>query len=595
MSDSDLREFKAALSALESFQPVSGSKPFRLLRRTLTLAMKCAASHTDDPEVWRTLGEIELMRHEKYRRRSQSGQPQAKQWLPRVAASFDRASDYLGRAFLAGDESAKTYLSYLYAERAGSAKPGASKPLDAFAEESFAFHAMCDIFMKDGQEAMMLAVLRRAGRRGHVWALADLAAHLHGSGDMRDQKEAVALLQDAGILCLANKSVEPGLKAKVKFLTGVCEYLGLGGLPPDRDGGLMLVVEAMNDGYPEAETWLNLHVREFLKTKPRLPAQPPGSPLRFFSPSYPRLARAGRDAEAALFSPQSEARPEIVKSEEDILAPLDGLVGLPAIKEDVARLVNLGRLQDLRILNGLKPIPLSLHMAFLGDPGTGKTMTARLIGQVLKDAGLLKKGHLVETDRSGLVGEYIGQTEKLTRAKLEEAVGGVLFIDEAYALGVSDSARDYGRHAIEVILKFMEDRRDDLLIIIAGYPGPMKTFFAANPGIRSRFTHTFEFPPTGPAEAGQLFRLFAADYQYVFGDGVEGEIDRHMAQAAKQGGLFNANGRGVRTLFEQTIARQARRVVRNRLHQKEEIVRIHMEDLPWDTGRSRLQIVKEER
>ncbi len=582
MSDSDLRDFKAALQALEAAPAGPGRKRLGLLRRTLTLAMKCAAANTDDADVWRMLGEIELMRHERYRRRSAgSANGQAQKWQSRVSASFDRASDYLGRAFLAGDESARSYLSYLYASHAGNTAPkpaqadGASGFVDPFAEEDMSFRAMADAFRKSGRDDLRLTALRKAGRRGHVWALVDLAAEFH-QGNAGEQKEAVGLLRDALLLCHTNKKTDPKLLARTQYLMGVCEYHGLGGIPANRDSGLLLIVEAMND-CPEADAWLKAHAHEFIS--PRRYAPPEDSPLRFFAKSYPR--NKGEDVQT----------PEDM-TEAEILAPLDALVGLAAFKEDIGRLIHLARLQKLREANGLRPIPLSLHMAFLGDPGTGKTMAARLVGQVFRAAGLLKKGHLVEVDRSMLVGEYIGQTEKLTRAKLNEALGGVLFIDEAYALGNTDSSRDYGRYALDAILKFMEDRRDELMIIMAGYPGPMKQLFAGNPGIRSRFTHQYEFPAIGAAEAAEIFREFAAEYQYSFADGVEAEIERHMAQALRQGGLFNTNGRGVRTLFEQMIARQARRVVHNRLHQKAEIVRLTLEDLPWETGRARLQVVK---
>jgi TPR repeat protein len=581
MSESDLRDFKAAMAVLES-KSVPVTNRFGLLRTAMRLGMKCAAMGSGDPTMWRMLGEIELMRHEKFQRRSAASY--AAKWNTDMTGSFDRAADYLEKAAQAGDEKALRALGHLY-YGSYSEKPHntfdrsvdrvrPSKALHYFRKALAAgsTDALFDIFnvLKDRNRLDLgMSYLRQACRRGHVDALVALASLTQqGEAVEKDDEEALRLLDDAQYFYKAEGRDDPSLLARMDFVRGLCRY-GRARDDKEREAGLDLIRRAETLD-PAAELWL----KEFDKRK----GDTEGSPMRFFMLSHKmkdHLERLERD-------------------DKDILAPLDDLVGLPTIKDDIARLVHLGKMQALRKLNGLKPVPMSMHMAFLGAPGTGKTTAARAVGKVLKDAGLLKKGHLVEVDRSTLVGQYIGQTEAMTRSKLEQALGGILFIDEAYALGNKDSARDFGNEAIETILKFMEDRRDDIVVIAAGYPEPMKTFFHSNPGIRSRFTNMMEFPAMKDSEAVELFKQFCDEHQYILDEGVEAELARHFVQLLRQGALVESNGRGVRTLFEQTISRQSRRVVRNRLHQKHEIVRLKLDDLPWDIGRARLSVVGKE-
>ena len=189
---------------------------------------------------------------------------------------------------------------------------------------------------------------------------------------------------------------------------------------------------------------------------------------------------------------EKDTRAETKKEdEEDPMEELNSLIGLSDLKKDVCELVNLMKLQKMREERGMKSVSISKHLVFSGNPGTGKTTVARILAKLYKQAGILSKGQLVEVDRSGLVAGYVGQTAIKTQEKIQEAMGGILFVDEAYAL--VKEGQDYGQEAIDTILKAMEDNRDDFVVIVAGYPDLMKTFIESNPGLRSRFNKYFFF------------------------------------------------------------------------------------------------------
>ncbi len=242
---------------------------------------------------------------------------------------------------------------------------------------------------------------------------------------------------------------------------------------------------------------------------------------------------------------------------DELLAELDELVGLAAVKREVRRLTSLLRIQRLRSERGLPTVETSHHLVFTGNPGTGKTTVARLLSEIYRALGVVSKGHLVETDRSALVAGYIGQTATKTRAVLETALGGTVLIDEAYALA-RGSEEDFGREAIDTLVKFMEDHRDDLAVVAAGYPAEMEAFIAANPGLESRFTRTIHFEDYTDDELVEIFRRMGDKVRYRPDDGALARVRELVAAQPRDRGFGNA--RFVRNLFESAVAHQAERL-----------------------------------
>jgi hypothetical protein len=248
---------------------------------------------------------------------------------------------------------------------------------------------------------------------------------------------------------------------------------------------------------------------------------------------------------------------EPLRSVEDLLSELDDLVGLEPVKRDVHRLTSLLQVQRLRAERGLPSIETSHHLVFTGNPGTGKTTVGRLLAQLYRSLGVLSTGQLVETDRSGLVAGFVGQTAIKTREVMERALGGLLLIDEAYALA-RGGENDFGKEAIDTLVKFMEDHRDDLAVVAAGYPEEMATFVAANPGLSSRFTRTLHFPDYTSAELTLIFAKVAAKNAYHPTDDALEAVRRLVEAQPRDRGFGNA--RFVRNLFEQAVTTQATRL-----------------------------------
>ncbi|MBX7169003.1 MAG: AAA family ATPase [Pirellulales bacterium] len=245
---------------------------------------------------------------------------------------------------------------------------------------------------------------------------------------------------------------------------------------------------------------------------------------------------------------------------DDVLAELDALVGIAEIKREVRCLANFLRMQGERRRLGLPADPVTLHMIFSGNPGTGKTTVARLVGRIFRAMGILAKGHLVETDRSGLVAEYAGQTGPKTHRKIDEALDGVLFVDEAYSLVSASGDDPYGDEAIQALLKRVEDDRARLVVILAGYPGPLDELLASNPGLTSRFPRRLEFPDYSADELCAIFRGLCARNHYVLGPGAAERLAECFAAALAAGDEHFGNGRSARNLFEDAIRRMADRI-----------------------------------
>lgn len=244
----------------------------------------------------------------------------------------------------------------------------------------------------------------------------------------------------------------------------------------------------------------------------------------------------------------------------EALAELDALIGLDAIKQDVRGLVNFLKMQQQRQQFGLPHTPISLHAVFRGNPGTGKTTVARLLGKIFGALGILRRGHLIETDRSGLVAEFAGQTGPRTNKKIDDALDGVLFIDEAYSLVAEKGDDPYGAEAVQTLLKRMEDDRDRLVIVLAGYTKPIDRLLRSNPGFTSRFSRHFTFPDYTAAELGQIFGAMAGTNQYELPVLTRVKLllgFRHLLDGRDE---HFGNGRLVRNAFEAAIGRLANRI-----------------------------------
>ena len=279
--------------------------------------------------------------------------------------------------------------------------------------------------------------------------------------------------------------------------------------------------------------------------------------------------------------PEAEAEKEAAAEKPDfdtLMAELEDLVGLEEVKKDVKNLMNLVKVRKLREQYELPVPPMSLHMVFVGNPGTGKTTVARLVSGLYAAIGVLSKGQLVEVDRSGLVAGYVGQTALKTQEVIKSALGGVLFIDEAYSLS-SGGENDFGREAIETILKAMEDHRDDLIVIVAGYTGPMEKFIHSNPGLESRFNKYFFFPDYNGEQLMEMFRIRCKKNGYTMSEETEKAAVEMFTQLYEERTENFGNGRDVRNVFEDMVVRQANRVAALENPSKEDLMAVLPEDL----------------
>lgn len=257
---------------------------------------------------------------------------------------------------------------------------------------------------------------------------------------------------------------------------------------------------------------------------------------------------------------------------------LDDLIGLESVKQDVTALANFIRIQNARSQKGLKASPITYHCVFTGNPGTGKTTVARILANIYKELGVVSKGHLVETDRSGLVGEYVGQTAVKTNKVIDHALGGILFIDEAYSL-LGDE-KDYGREAIATLLKRMEDDRKRLVVILAGYTNEMKDFINSNPGLQSRFSRYIEFPDYNADELYQIFCKQLKQFDYTLSSEASETLKAYFAQAVAHKDSNFGNARFVRNVFEHTLQNQANRLSKEVNLTTAKLAEITVEDLP---------------
>jgi SpoVK/Ycf46/Vps4 family AAA+-type ATPase len=365
-----------------------------------------------------------------------------------------------------------------------------------------------------------------AASRGRRWREhpTDLLSELVLSRDGRAGAYAAALTEVAAAACTLG---EPSIRAVANASVASAAYLAAAGVradPTTQPGGIpdLFVPQAI----------------------------PPSA-----RPGHATTSQAAPSEAAAAQTPASPAEPqEPEKTVDELLAELDAMIGLGRVKKEIHRQVALLTVEKMRREAGLKQPPISRHLIFVGNPGTGKTTVARLIGAIYRAIGLLDQGQLVEVDRSELVAGYVGQTAMKTAEVCAKAVGGVLFIDEAYSL----TGDQFAQEAVNTLVKEMEDHREDLVVIVAGYPEPMVGFITSNPGLASRFTTTIEFDDYTDDELMAILTMIAEGSDYELTQDAERRV-RHIFEATPRTPAFG-NGRFARNLFEHAVARHAWRL-----------------------------------
>ncbi|MEA4920095.1 MAG: AAA family ATPase [Clostridiaceae bacterium] len=296
----------------------------------------------------------------------------------------------------------------------------------------------------------------------------------------------------------------------------------------------------------------------------------------------PKKAEPQKPAQTCEAAPAKEE--EKTPTIEELKAELNGYIGLDNIKKEVNNLVNMVTVHKMRKEHNLPTVDLSLHMVFSGNPGTGKTMIARLMSKIYKSLGILSKGHLTEVDRSGLVAGYVGQTAIKTAKVIESAKGGVLFIDEAYALS-DKGENDFGHEAIDTLLKAMEDNREDLVVVVAGYDGLMDDFIHSNPGLESRFNRFLHFKDYTLDEMMEIFRLQCKKSCYTLSPEAEAEV-RQLIDDSNNNSVSFGNARGVRNIFENVLVHQSNRLASSSDITAETLMEIRPEDVLAAAGKA---------
>ena len=404
-----------------------------------------------------------------------------------------------------------------------------------------------------------------------------LSASYDGSFSFAESRR-ITLLYDQLVSC-CDKAGVPAAPAT----PGPDAYLG--GAPtlsagPARDAGKELndLMDEFNKVLSRDKNSRNLYDDFFgAPGRPAVPGDPMAPLPVAGGPEEPAKPEAAPGSPAAS---GTEAEPEAPRPTlEEAMAELNQLIGLEMVKKDVDSLVNLVKVRKLRQDRGMKTPDMSFHLVFSGNPGTGKTTVARIVGKVYSALGILSKGHLVEVDRSGLVAGYVGQTAIKTKEVIEKALGGVLFIDEAYTLSPENADKDFGQEAIDTILKAMEDHRDDFVVIVAGYATLMPRFIDSNPGLKSRFNKYLYFEDYNGDQLYEIFQGRVSRNDYRLDEAAAAAVKDHLQELYEDRDDNFGNARDVRNLFEKIVAAQADRVAELENPTDEDIRTITTEDL----------------
>lgn len=267
------------------------------------------------------------------------------------------------------------------------------------------------------------------------------------------------------------------------------------------------------------------------------------------------------------------------KSFDELSDELNKLIGLENVKKEIEDLVIFNKVQKNREKIGLKKTNRTMHMAFLGNPGTGKTTVARIVGNMYRSLGILSKGHFIEATRTDLIAEYQGQTALKVKRLIQKAKGGVLFIDEAYSITENEKSDSYGRECLTELTKALEDYRDDLVVIVAGYNDLMKKFFESNPGLKSRFNYFIEFEDYTVNQMFEIFLSYCKNEDYILQESAADKLKKYLDKQSEDSENKNSNGRFVRNVFDKIIMNQAKRLSNLSLPTKENYITILEEDI----------------
>lgn len=354
------------------------------------------------------------------------------------------------------------------------------------------------------------------------------------------------------------------------------------GVPQDPEAGRLEIEAAAALGDETAKNMLEAGLESFI---PSIPGTPEKT-IRKSSPPSEKPKKPERPEEKPSWAPEQQEtsipQTQVARqvSLQDFLAELDSLVGLKKVKRTVHDFINRIQLAQLRRKHGLPDVAPSVHLVFTGNPGTGKTTVARILGDLFRETGFLKSGHVVEVSRADLVGEYMGTTAPRVQEKVKEALDGVLFIDEAYSLmDFGDGRKGYGDEAISALLKMMEDHRDRLVVIVAGYRDEMEKFISSNPGLKSRFTHFIDFEDYSRFELADIYIRLAGKSGYGLSADAAIPLQTIVQYALNSRDVYFGNARFVRNVFEETLVELANRVAALKNPSREDVSRILREDI----------------